>query len=133
MFGSVLPLARFVPYPLGMGRSIGVVLRWTGRALVVAAPLVLVCALFLPQAIEPLSPVICPDGFDLDNRRTSGAFEGDNNRLELVCTSPTASESAAQRVLLFCAIVLATGLAALYLSQRFTQQHMVMRSGARSA
>lgn len=93
-------------------------LRWSGRALIVLGPLIVVAALFFPAGVQWLNPVLCPDGLELSNERDPGGFATADSRLELVCTSPTFSESAGPRVLLTGAGSVACGLALLYLSER---------------
>jgi hypothetical protein len=101
-----------------MTRTVATGLRWLGRLLVLAAPYVLVCAFFLPAGVQFLNPVVCPEGLELDNARFGGRFQPDNERLELVCTSPTASVSAAREVLLVAVGLVAAGLACFALAQR---------------
>ncbi len=98
--------------------------RWLGRALILGAVYVLVCAFFFPQGVQFLNPVVCADTLELDNAAYRPPEEPDNERLELVCTSPEATESAAQKVFLTVAAATAAGLALLFVAQR--------RSGVRA-
>ena len=106
------------PYSDAMERIAGIVLRWGGRALILLAVFVLVSSFFLPSAIQPLNGLVCPAGTELSNARATRAGAPDNERLELVCTSPTYSESAARGILLVSGGLLAGGLLALYLRRR---------------
>ena len=103
--------------------------RWAGRALVLGAIYVLVCAFFLPQGIQFLNPIACPDTLELDNARYSPASQPDNERLELVCTSPEASESAARAIGLIVAGSVACGLALIYVAERRSQPRLRAPSG----
>lgn len=101
-----------------MERTAGIVLRWSGRFFILLAAFILVASFFLPDAVQPLNPLACPEGTELDNARYSLPGRPDNARLELVCTSPTYTESAARKVLLIVISFVALGLVALYFSQR---------------
>jgi hypothetical protein len=83
-----------------MASPLVTILRWTGRVLVVAAAYVTVCALFFPEGIAVLEPMVCPDGLALDNERYRPAFARGDGKLEVVCTSATATESAFGRLAL---------------------------------
>lgn len=104
-----------------MERAVGVVLRWTGRFFILLGVFILVCSLFLPSAVQPLNSLVCPDGTELDNARYSLPGGPDNARLELVCTSPTYTESAAKQVLLVVASLVALGLVAIYFAERIAR------------
>ena len=99
-----------------MRRASGIGLLWLGRGLVLAAPYVVVCALFLPAGIQFLNPVACPDGLELDNARFTGEDRPDNAKLEVVCNSPEGSTSAGQEITLITVGLLAAGGLALYAS-----------------
>ena len=101
-----------------MERTASVVLRWSGRILLLLAAFVLVASFFLPDAVQPLNPLVCPTNTELSNARYSLPGGPDNQRLELVCTSSTYTESAAQKVLLVVAGLAAFGLLALWFSDR---------------
>ncbi len=94
------------------------VCRWLGRLLILFSVYVLVCAFFYPQGIQFLNPVACPDTLELDNARYSPPSQPDNERLELVCTSRDASESAARSIGLIVVGSIAVGLALLYVAER---------------
>jgi hypothetical protein len=109
-----------------MRHAVGVVLKWVGRALILAAPYVIVCALFLPSGIQFLNPVACPDGLELNNARFAGADRPDNAKLEVVCTSSVSSTSAGREVVLIVVTLLAAGIGALYISSRLrTPKYLV--------
>jgi len=112
-----------------MARGIGIVLQWVGRLSVVGAIYVLVCAFFLPAGVQFLNPLVCTPGLELDNARYSGPFEPDNQRLELVCTSTVGSTSAAQKVFLIAATMVASGLGAIYLSSKFLRKRQLIPGG----
>jgi hypothetical protein len=103
--------------------------RWLGRLLILGAVYVLVCAFFLPQGIQFLNPVACPETLELDNARYSPPSQPDNERLELVCTSPDASESAAQPIGLVVVGSIALGLALLYVAQNRSQHRLRAPAG----
>jgi hypothetical protein len=104
-----------------MERTAAVVLRWTGRFFILLAVFILVCSLFLPSAVQPLNPLVCPDGTELDNARYALPGGPDNARLELVCTSAGHTESAAKKVLLVAISLVVVGLVALYFSERMVR------------
>ena len=104
-----------------MQQAAGVVLRWCGRLFILLAIFILVASFFLPDAVQPLNSVACPDGTELDNARYSLPGRPDNARLELVCTSPTYTESAAHKVLLIVIGLGTAGLVSLYASQRLVR------------
>jgi hypothetical protein len=103
--------------------------RWIGRALILGAIYVLVCAFFLPQGIQFLNSAACPKTLELDNARYSPPGEPDNERLELVCTSSEASQSAARSIGLIVAGSVAVGLALLYVAQRRSTPTIRVPSG----
>lgn len=96
----------------------GTILRWTGRLFILLAVFILVSAFFLPSAVQPLNPVVCPEGTELSNHRFGSRNGPDNAPLELVCTSAQHSESAAQKVLLVTVGLVTLGLISLYFAQR---------------
>lgn len=128
MVPAALSLARDLPYAAPV-RAFVFVCRWTGRLLVLGAVYVVVCAFFLPQGIQFLNPLACPDTLALDNARYSPPSQPDNQRLELVCTSSEASESSARAIGLISASALAAGLALLYVAQRRAQPHLRIPGG----
>ncbi|HRW39567.1 MAG: hypothetical protein KDB04_13685 [Acidimicrobiales bacterium] len=95
--------------------------RWLGRALVLGAVYVLACAFFFPQGVQFLNPLVCADTLELDNAAYRPPPEPDNERLQLVCTSPEATESAAAKVFLVAAGSAAAGFALVYVAQRRSQ------------
>ena len=101
-----------------MEHTASIILRWTGRACVLLAVFVLVASLFLPDAVAPLSPVVCPDGTDLSNTPYTGPNAPKNEDLELVCTSREYTESAAPKVLTLCVILLVVGVAGIWIGDR---------------
>jgi hypothetical protein len=101
-----------------MERTASLVLRWSGRLCILLAVFILVSSLFLPDAVQPLSPMVCPDGTELDNGRYLPASAPDNAKLELVCTSRNQTESAAKKVLAVVVGLIAVGLIALWFSDR---------------
>ena len=113
-----------------MERTAGLLLRWTGRLFVLGAVFVLVSSFFLPAAVQPLNPVVCPTGTELDNARYAIPGGPDNARLELVCTSPTYTVSAAHKVLLVVIGLVTFGLIALYFSQRLMRPRVRVPTGA---
>lgn len=112
-----------------MERALALLARWIGRALVLFAPYVLVCAFFLPGGIQFLNGVACPSGLELSNSRYTPANAPDNERLELVCTSAQATQSAAHPILLVAAGSLAAGLALVYVSERRLRPRVLLPSG----
>lgn len=107
-----------------MERAASTFLRWSGRVLILLAALVLVASLFLPDAVQPLNPVVCPDGTELANARYTPPRAPDDAKLELVCTSPAYTESAAKKVLTVVGVLLAFGVLALWFSTRIRQHPM---------
>lgn len=106
-----------------------VLCRWLGRILILGAVYVLVCALFLPQGIQVLNPVACPDTLELDNARYRPPSQPDNERLEVVCTSPEASKSATQPIGLIVVGAVAAGLALLYVAENRSHPRLHAPSG----
>ena len=104
-----------------MERTASVVLRWCGRIFILLAAFVLVASLFYPDAVEPLSSVVCPKGTELDNSRYAIPGGPDNEKLELVCTSPDYTESAAREVLIIVGGLVALGVIALWFSTRIVR------------
>ena len=104
-----------------MDRVASTFLRWSGRILLLLAALILVASFFLPDAVQPLNPLVCPAGTELDNSRYAIPGGPDNEKLELVCTSATYTESAAKKVLVVIGGLGAFGLLALWFSTRVTQ------------
>lgn len=107
----------------GMERAASVALRWAGRIFVLLAVYVLVCSLFLPAGVQVLNPIACPEGLELDNARYALPNGPDNSRLELVCTSPEYSQSAAAKIALVVVGFLTLGLIAVYFSDRLRRGH----------
>ncbi len=93
-------------------------LRWIGRGLILLAVYVAVSSLFFPQGIEPLSDVVCPSGTELDNGAYALQGRPDEPTMEVVCTSPTYTESAGADVALVVASLVVVGLGALFLAGR---------------
>ena len=112
-----------------MGRAGSTALRWIGRLLVLLAIFTVVCSLFLPDAVEPLGSAICPEGLELDNSRYVPPFVPDDGKLELVCTGPGGTESAASKVLLVAAALTAVGLAFIYIADRSGRDRYLAPSG----
>lgn len=110
-------------------RAFASICRWTGRILILGAIYVVVCAFFLPQGIQFLNPLACPETLELDNARYSPPSQPDNQRLELVCTSPDGSESAARAIGLIAVSAVAAGLALLYVAQRRAQPQVRLPGG----
>lgn len=103
--------------------------RWIGRGLVLLAIFVVVCSLFLPQAVQPLSSAVCREGLELDNSRYVPPFAADDGKLELVCTGPDGTESAASKILLIAASLTAAGLALIYLADRTGRDRYLAPTG----
>ncbi|MCU1372595.1 MAG: hypothetical protein JWO77_3789 [Ilumatobacteraceae bacterium] len=82
------------------------------------AVFILVASLFLPSAVQPLSPMVCPANTELDNGRRLPANAPDDAKLELVCTSSTYSESAAKKVIAIVVGLIAIGVIAIWCSDR---------------
>lgn len=101
-----------------MERGAGLVLRWSGRGIILLGVFVLVASLFLPDAAQPLNGVVCPEGTELDNARYAPPNAPNNNKLELVCTSATYTESAAKPVLLVVISLVTVGLICIYFGER---------------
>lgn len=108
-----------------MERTASGILRWTGRALILLAVFVLVASLFLPDAVSPLSPYVCPDGTELDNARYTPPRTPENEKLELVCTSPTYTESAAKPVLGVVVGLIAVGAIAIWVAGSIARKPVV--------
>jgi hypothetical protein len=104
-----------------MDRAASTFLRWAGRILILVAALILVASFFLPDAVQPLNPLVCPTGTQLDNGAYAIPGGPDNAKLELVCTSATYTESAAKKVLTVVVGLAAFGTLALWFSTRVTQ------------
>ena len=64
-----------------MERATSTFLRWAGRILILLAALVLVASLFLPDAVQPLNPIVCPNGTELDNSRYTPPRAPDDEKL----------------------------------------------------
>jgi hypothetical protein len=107
-----------------MDRTASVFLRWAGRAFILLAAFILVASLFLPDAVQPVGDAVCPDNTVLDNHRYVPEHAPDNEKLELVCTSPTYTESAAKPVLAIVVGFMALGLIAIWFSSRMTRTSM---------
>lgn len=107
-----------------MERAASTILRWTGRILILLAALVLVASLFLPDAVQPLNPIVCPNGTELDNSRYTPPRAPDDEKLELVCTSAVYTESAAKKVLTVVGVLVAFGVLALWFSSRLRERPM---------
>ncbi len=105
-----------------MDRAASTFLRWAGRILILLAALILVAAFFLPDAVQPLNPLVCPANTELANARYVPPGAPDNAELELVCTSATFTESAAKKVLIVVGGLGASGLVALWFSTRVRQR-----------
>jgi len=105
-----------------MDRVASTFLRWAGRILILLAALILVASFFLPDAVQALNPLVCPDGTELSNSRYTSPGAPDNERLELVCTSATYTESAAQEVLVVVGGLAVLGIVALWFSTRVTRR-----------
>lgn len=112
-----------------MERTASTFLRWSGRFLILLAIFVLVCSLFLPSAVQPLNPLICPEGLELSNARYTLPDAPDNGKLQLVCTGPEYTEDAAKKVLLVAAGLATLGLIALYFSERLRRPRIAIPSG----
>ena len=106
-----------------MEQTASVILRWTGRIFILLAVFILVASLFLPDAVSPLSSVVCPAGTELSNNRYTAPNAPDNDDLELVCTSRTYTESAGQKVLLIAGGLGVAGIVAIWFSGRITATH----------
>jgi hypothetical protein len=104
-------------------------LRWAGRVLVLLAVAIGVCALFAPEVIAPLEPLVCPDGTTLDNERYRPPFAPGEGSLELVCTSPFQTESAFVPVALLVVGLIAVGLAGMYVAERRSHPGVHVRTG----
>lgn len=107
-----------------MHRGLRTTLHWIGRALIVLAVYVLVCSFFLPSGVQWLNGAVCPDGLHLDNARYSLPGGPNNNRLELVCTSPEYSQSAAAKIALVVVSLVAAGLLVIYIGERVARPHI---------
>ncbi|WP_421118461.1 hypothetical protein ACE2AJ_13855 [Aquihabitans daechungensis] len=105
-----------------MDRAASTFLRWSGRILILLAALILVASFFLPDAVQALNPLVCPEGTELSNARYTSPGAPENEELELVCTSATYTESAAQEVLVIVGGLVAFGALALWFSTRVTQR-----------
>lgn len=108
-----------------MERTVSGVLRWTGRGLILLAVFVLVASLFLPDAVSPLNSVVCPEGTELDNARYTPPRAPANEKLELVCTSPTYTESAARPVLGVVVGLIAVGTIAIWAGSAMARKPVV--------
>lgn len=112
-----------------MHRGLATTLRWIGRILILFAPYVVMCALFLPQGIQFLNPALCPPGLELDNARYAGPHRSNDAKLELVCTGPEATQAAAAKIALVAVGSITLGLVFLYFSQRAERQRMYRPTG----
>ncbi|MFN8017204.1 MAG: hypothetical protein U0P45_03680 [Acidimicrobiales bacterium] len=112
-----------------MERTASTFLRWSGRFLLLLAIFVLVCSLFLPSAVQPLNPLVCPDGLELSNARYTLPGAPDNGKLQLVCTGPEYTQDAAREVLLTVAALATLGLVALFFSERLRRPRVALPSG----
>lgn len=98
-----------------------VVLRWCGRFFILLAVFILVASLFLPDAVQPVGDAVCPENTELDNHRSVPPNAPDNQKLELVCTSPSYTESAAKPVLAIVVGLIAAGGLAIWFSARLAR------------
>lgn len=96
-------------------------LRWAGRLLILVAVFVVAASLFLPDAVSPLESVVCPAGTSLDNTRYTPPNAPENERLELVCTSRTYTESAAPKILFIAGGLGVAGMVAILFSGRIAR------------
>lgn len=101
------------------------ILRWAGRACILLAVFVLVASLFLPDAVQPLNSVVCPEGTELSNGRWLPENAPANAKLELVCTSSSYTESAAKKVLGVVIGLIAVGAIAIWISDRVLRAPVV--------
>jgi len=106
-----------------MEHAAGTFLRWAGRILILVAVFTLVASLFLPSAVEPLGSAVCPSGTKLDNTRYTPPQAPKNERLELVCTSRSYTESAAPKILLVTGTMAVAGIIAILVSGRIVRPH----------
>lgn len=104
-----------------MERTASLILRWFGRVCILLGVFVLVASLFLPDAVQPLNPVVCPADTELSNGRWLPANAPANAKLELVCTSSTYTESAAKKVLGVVVGLIAVGGLAIWFSSVVTR------------
>lgn len=104
-------------------------LRWAGRFLVLLAVAIGASALFAPQLIAPLEPLVCPDGTTLDNERYRPPFAPGDPSLELVCTSPFQTQSAFVPLALIVVGLIAVGLAGMYVAERRSRPGVHVRTG----
>jgi hypothetical protein len=107
-----------------MDRAASTLLLWCGRLFVLLAVLILVAALFLPDAVQPLNSVVCPTGTELANARYTPRGAPNNEKLELVCTSPTYTESAARMIMLVVGGLAVVGIFSIWFSTRLRQRPM---------
>lgn len=105
-----------------MEQTASVILRWGGRILILLAVFILVASLFLPDAVAPLGSAVCPKGTELSNTRYTAPNAPKDESLELVCTSSTYTESAAQKVLLIAGGMGVIGIIGIWFSGRVKQQ-----------
>jgi hypothetical protein len=108
-----------------MERTASGILRWTGRGLILLAVFILVASLFLPDAVSPLSPLVCPDGTELSNARYTPPRAPENEKLELVCTSASYTESAAKPVLGVVVGLIAVGTIAIWIASSMIRKPVV--------
>lgn len=101
----------------------GIALRWAGRVFILLGVVVLVGSLFLPAVVQPLNSLVCPRGTELDNSRWVPPNSPDNSELDLVCTGPDHTESAAHEILLITIGCITLGLISLMFSQRLVRGH----------
>lgn len=104
-------------------------MRWAGRAFILLAVYIGVCSLFLPAGVQWLNPVACPKGLELDNARYTLPNAPNNAKLELVCTSPTYTQSAAQKIILIAVVLVTLGLISLYFSERIPRHRHRVPTG----
>ncbi|HWJ97610.1 MAG TPA: hypothetical protein VNQ33_05580 [Acidimicrobiales bacterium] len=104
-----------------MEHGASIFLRWAGRILILVAVFIVVASLFLPKAVSPLGSAVCPSGTTLDNTRYTPPAAPKNERLELVCTSRTYTETAAPKILLVSGGLGVAGIVAIFFSGRIVR------------
>lgn len=86
-----------------------------GRILLVAAPYVLICAVFAPRGVQFLNPVMCQTGQHLHNQSLNS--DGDKT-LEVVCRSSGSTDNVIAKQVAVVLVLLVASYAAYTLAAR---------------
>lgn len=93
------------------------ILTWVGRLLLLAVPVIILCGLFRPEAIQVLDRAICDDGLTLDADGHDADTPFDNRA---ICVSPFTIVDATGRLFAVAGLSFVLAVAAYSLRSRVT-------------